>query len=181
MVRSVPPSPMFVVVSGLAASGKTGVAQPLAQALGVPLISKDAIKEALFDAVGYGGWSWSKTLSRTADGAMIRIAQDLDGAVLDNFWYAETADELLAPLPRPIVEVFCRCDPKVAYERFRRRNRHPGHADDERDADSIRAGFFARADKLPLGTLGPVVEVATERPVDVASVVTRVLEAATRA
>jgi cytidylate kinase len=33
----------FVVVSGLAASGKTSVAQPLAQALGVPLISKDAI------------------------------------------------------------------------------------------------------------------------------------------
>lgn len=171
-------SPRFVVVSGLAASGKTSIAQPLAQTLDVPLISKDAIKEALFEAVGFGGWAWSKTLSRVADGAMVRIAQDLDGAVLDNFWYAETVDELLAPLRRPIVEVFCRCDPVVAFERFRDRDRHPGHADEERDADSVRASFVARAHRLPLRMLGPVVEVDTERPVDVASVARRVVEAA---
>ncbi len=174
-------SPRFVVVSGLAASGKTSLAEPLAQALGVPLISKDAIKEALFEAVGYGGSAWSKTLSRAADAAMVRIARDLDGAVLDNFWYVETVDELLAPLPRPIIEVFCRCEPDVAYERFRGRVRHPGHADQERDPDSVRAPFFTRAKKLPLRTLGPVVEVNTERPVDVRSVVTRVVEAASGA
>jgi predicted kinase len=169
---------LFVVVSGLASSGKTSLAEPLAQALGVPLISKDAIKEALFEAVGYGGMAWSKTLSRAADAAMVRIAQDLEGAVLDNFWYAETVEELLAPLPRPIVEVFCRCDPEVAYERFRSRVRHPGHADQERDPDTLRAPFFTRAKKLPLRTLGPVVEVNTERPVEVGSVATRVVEAA---
>jgi thymidylate kinase len=173
--------PLFVVVSGLAASGKTSLAEPLAQTLGVPLISKDAIKEGLFEAVGHGGLAWSRTLSRAADTAMVRIAQDLDGAVLDNFWYAETVHELLTPLPRPIVEVFCRCDPEVAYQRFQGRVRHPGHADKERDAASARNLFLARAQKLPLRTLGPVVEVDTERPVDVGSVATRVIEAATLA
>jgi glucokinase len=79
-------SPLFVIVSGLAASGKTSLAEPLAQALALPLISKDAIKEALFEAIGYGGMTWSKTVSRAADAAMVRIAQDLEGAVLDNFW-----------------------------------------------------------------------------------------------
>jgi thymidylate kinase len=167
-------SPIFVVVSGLAASGKTSLAGPLAQALGVPSLSKDAIKEALFDAVGFGGWEWSKTLSRAADAALVRIAQDLDGAVLDNFWYAETVDELLAPLRRPIVEVFCRCDPGVAYERFRDRVRHPGHADEEGDPGAARAAFFARAQKLPLRTLGPVVEIDTEQPVDIGAVAARV-------
>jgi len=174
-------SPPFVVVSGLAGSGKTAVAQPLAHALGIPLISKDAIKEALFEALGSGDWAWSKTLSRAADAAMVRAAQDLDAAVLDNFWYAETVDELLAPLPRPIVEVFCRCGPDVAFERFRRRNRHPGHADNEHDADARRASFFDRDQKLPLKMLGPVVEVDTERPVDAASVAARVLEATPQA
>lgn len=174
-------SPLFVVVSGLAASGKTSLAGPLAQALGVRLISKDAIKERLFEAVGHGGLAWSRTLSRAADTAMVRIAQDLGGAVLDNFWYAETVNELLSPLPRPIVEVFCRCDPDVAYERFRGRVRHPGHADKERDPVSARTLFFTRAKKLPLRTLGPVVEVDTDRPVDVGWVATRVIEAATRA
>jgi hypothetical protein len=117
----------------------------------------------------------------SADTAMVRIAQDLDGAVLDNFWYAETVDELLTPLRRPIVEVFCRCDPDTAYERFRGRVRHPGHADKERDAVSARTPFFTRAKKLPLRTVGPVVEVDTDRPVVVGSVATRVIEAATLA
>jgi predicted kinase len=174
-VRTGPP---FVVVSGLAASGKTAVARPLALALGIPLISKDAIKEALFEALGFGGWAWSKTLSRAADAAMVRVAQDLDAAVLDNFWYAETAEELLAPLPQPMVEVFCHCDPDVALERFRRRGRHPGHADQEHPVELQRASFLDRSEKLPLQTLGPVVEVDTERPVDIASLAARVLEAA---
>jgi hypothetical protein len=154
------------------------VAEPLANTLELPLISKDAIKEALFGVVGFGGWEFSKTLSRAADAAMVRIAQDLDGAVLDNFWYAETVVELLAPLPGPFVEVFCRCDSVVAFERFRRRDRHPGHADEGRDVEATRAAFVARADKLPLGMLGPVVEVDTERPVDVAALARRVTEAA---
>jgi hypothetical protein len=168
--------PTFVVVSGLAASGKTTVAVPLARALGVPLIAKDAIKEALFDAVGVGDWEWSKTLSRAADAAMVRIAQDLDAAVLDNFWYAETVDDLLSPLPRPIVEVFCRCAPKVAHDRFRTRTRHPGHVDHERDPELLPV-FIRRSHKLPLRMLGPVVEVDTERPVDVDSLTARVLAA----
>jgi thymidylate kinase len=177
----VPTRPLFVVVSGLAASGKTSVARPLAEALGVPLISKDAIKEALFDAVGFGGWEWSKTLSRAADAAMVRIGQDLDGAVLDNFWYAETVDDLLAPLPRPIVEVFCRCDPDVAFERFSGRDRHPGHVDRDGDPELVRTSFASRSRMFPLRILGPVVEVDTARPVDVASVAARVVEAANRA
>jgi hypothetical protein len=51
--------PPFVVLTGLAASGKTSVAVPLAEALEVPLVSKDAIKEALFTAVGIGDLQWS--------------------------------------------------------------------------------------------------------------------------
>jgi hypothetical protein len=112
---------------------------------------------------------------------MVRIAQDLEGAVLDNFWYADTVDELLAPLQRPIVEVFCRCEPDVAFERWSGRDRHPGHADHELDPKLARTSFFSRAHTLPLQTLGPVVEVDTEGLVDVASVATRVVEATNRA
>jgi predicted kinase len=167
---------LFVVVSGLPAAGKTTVAGPLAEELCVRLVSKDAIKESLFAAVGHGGWEWSKTLSRAADAALARIAEDLDAAVLDNYWHADTVDALLASLPRPIVEVFCRCDPELAFERFRSRTRHPGHADETRDEATVKAGFFGQ--QLPLGTLGPVVEVDTEVPVVVAELAERVLEAA---
>ena len=171
-------TPPFVVVSGLAASGKTSVGEALARALDIPLISKDAIKEALFESVGYGDLTWSKSVSRAADAALVRLAQDLDAAVLDNFWYVETASDLLAPISGPMVEVFCRCDPLVALERFESRTRHPGHADAERDPESMHALFAARAHKLPLGTLGPVLEVDTERPVDVDALAARVLAVA---
>lgn len=60
---------LLVVVSGLAASGKTSVAEPLARAFGLRLLSKDGIKESLFASLGYGGWEWSKSLSRAADAA----------------------------------------------------------------------------------------------------------------
>jgi predicted kinase len=169
-------APPFVVVSGLAASGKTSVAEPLARALGVRFIAKDAIKEALFDAVGVGDRAWSRTLSRAADIAMVRVAQDCDAAVLDNFWYAETVEELLAPLPRPIVEVFCRCDPRVAVARFRARTRHPGFADAE-PSEELLPVFLDRSEKLPLRTLGPVVEVDTEQPVDIDPLAASVLAA----
>ena len=41
----------IVLVSGAPGSGKTTLGQPLAAALGMPFISKDAIKERLFDSL----------------------------------------------------------------------------------------------------------------------------------
>ena len=41
-----------VLVNGCPGSGKTWVARRLAAALGLPLLRKDAVKEALWDALG---------------------------------------------------------------------------------------------------------------------------------
>jgi predicted kinase len=45
----------LVLVTGPPAAGKTTVARPLARCLALPLIGKDTIKEALFDAMGRPG------------------------------------------------------------------------------------------------------------------------------
>ena len=47
--------PLLVLVTGLPCSGKTCVASRLSGELGLPMLAKDDIKEALFDALGYGG------------------------------------------------------------------------------------------------------------------------------
>jgi hypothetical protein len=169
------PRRTFVIVTGLAGAGKTTVGEPLAAALGVPYISKDRIKEALFDAVGYGGWALSKTLSHASDLAMVRIARDLDGAVLDNFWHPDIAADLLAPLSGRMIELYCRCRPAVAFERWSSRRRHPGHADDENRDDANT--FAAYAERLPLATFGPVIEVDAEAPTDIAQLVSIVRDA----
>ena len=56
----------LVLVTGSPASGKTSLAQPLARQRGLPLLGKDAIKEALFDTLGTGGRTWSRRLGRPA-------------------------------------------------------------------------------------------------------------------
>jgi predicted kinase len=155
----------YVVVSGLPASGKTTLARPLADALGLPLVSKDAIKEALFEAVGTGDWHWSKALSRAADAALVALARELDAAVLDNFWYQRTARDLLTPLNGTFVEVCCRCDPGIALARFRARERHAGHGDGQQGPDQQERAF--REHRLPLGNLGAVLDVDTQGPVDI--------------
>ena len=43
---------MYVLVGGVPGSGKTTLARQLAPLLGMPLIAKDAIKEALMTALG---------------------------------------------------------------------------------------------------------------------------------
>lgn len=42
-----------VLVSGAPGAGKSTLARPLADLLGMPLLSKDVIKETLFDVLGH--------------------------------------------------------------------------------------------------------------------------------
>lgn len=44
--------PQLVIVSGAPGAGKSTLAAPLAIALGLPLLAKDTIKEAVRDALG---------------------------------------------------------------------------------------------------------------------------------
>ena len=62
---TVPETPV-VFVTGPPASGKTDVAAHLAARLALPLIAKDAIKEALFEALGTGDAEWSRRLGRAS-------------------------------------------------------------------------------------------------------------------
>ena len=44
-----------ILVGGMPASGKSHLVRRLSQSLGLPMFSKDDIKERLFDAVGFRG------------------------------------------------------------------------------------------------------------------------------
>ena len=109
---------MYVVVSGLPGSGKTTIAAPLAEALTLPLLARDTIKESLWDALGPGDLAWSRRLGGASAEAFWRLAAEMRAAVLDNFFHRAFAHRLEA-LPSSIVEVHCSCPPDLALEGVR--------------------------------------------------------------
>jgi AAA domain len=155
---------IYVLVAGPPGSGKTTLASPLASKLGLPLISKDAIKEALMNTLGHPQTvEESRDLGRAAVSVMLAVAHSSPGAVLESPFYPEAVPALQA-LPGRIVEIRCRCPRELALARYRARSasRHPGHLDADRTEDELWNEQLVR----PLG-LGPLIEVDTSSENDI--------------
>lgn len=159
----------FVLVAGWPGSGKSTLAAALAAELGLPLLAKDEIKEALMDGLGRPETvAESRRLGRAAVLAMLRVAHGCPGAVLDSTWFSY-ALPLARMLPGQLVEVHCMVPLDLARARYQARagSRHAGHL------DAIRSGEELWDEpSRPLG-LGPVVEVDTSGPVDITQLVAR--------
>ena len=161
--------PVFVVVSGPPASGKSTLAPVLARELGLALVAKDTIKDALMSVLPVPDVEASKQIGRGAVVAMLAVAAGSPvGAVVESTFHRSLATEGLRALPGLVIEVFCRCDQTTAAERYRARagTRHAGHFDAVRTVDELWNDEVAE----PVAGGWPVLEVDTNRRVDVAAV-----------
>ena len=75
----------FVIVSGPPASGKSTLAPQVASALGLPLIAKDTIKDALMSVLDVPDVEASRQVGRASVKAMLAVAaQSPIGAVIES-------------------------------------------------------------------------------------------------
>lgn len=160
---------LFVLVAGWPGPGKSTLAGALAPRMGLPLLAKDEIKEALMDALGRPQTvADSQRLGKAAVLAMLRVARRCPGAVLDSTWF-DYALPAARALPGKLVEVHCTLPSEVAMARYRARasHRHAGHLDDAR-SDQELWGQSPQS----LG-LGPVVQVDTSGEVDIRQLIAK--------
>jgi predicted kinase len=155
----------LVMVNGLPASGKTTLATGLAARLPAPLVSKDAIKEAIAGVVAAAPRS---AVGGIAMEAAWRLLAAMPGTVVLESWWFKPRDldfvtaALDRLLPAVVVEVWCDVPADVARDRYEKRRRHSVHDDARRLADSWEE-WAAQAE--PLG-LGKTLRVSTDGPVE---------------
>lgn len=130
--------PVCILVAGIFASGKSRTAATLSQELGITLLSKDELKEILFDTVGFRSREEKVQLGIAAQQILLTSAQRMlkskSSVILENNFESSSETSLLDLLNRvevTYITLMLKGDIPTLYQRFIQRNhtasRHPGH------------------------------------------------------
>ncbi|XCP84095.1 AAA family ATPase [Roseburia hominis] len=127
-----------ILVTGIPAAGKSTMAEVLAEYLGLPVISKDKIKELLYDTIGFRSREEKVMLGIAGMNIMYYMAEQLmkrgQSFILENNFENVSKEGLVAILEKysyKAITVTLTGDYEKIYQRFLKRNdspdRHRGH------------------------------------------------------
>ena len=66
-----------IVLTGMPATGKSTICKAMAEHFGYPVVEKDAIKEVLFDTVGFSCYAEKRALDHAANGVVIHMTEQI--------------------------------------------------------------------------------------------------------
>lgn len=128
----------IIVLAGMPATGKSTICKALAEHFGFPVVEKDAIKEKLFDTLGFTCYAEKRALDHAANAVVIHMTEQILKAggslIVDNNF-----DETSGKAFKAVLEQYapkCTCiflhgDPDVLHQRYTLRDnahaRHLGH------------------------------------------------------
>ncbi|MBQ3075562.1 MAG: AAA family ATPase [Clostridia bacterium] len=127
-----------IVLTGMPATGKSTICKALAEHFGFPVVEKDAIKEELFDTVGFTCYAEKRALDHAANAVVIHVVEEIlkvgGNVLIDNNFddvSGKRFQSLLEQYAPKCVCVFLRGDLGVLHRRYTLRDnahaRHLGH------------------------------------------------------
>lgn len=133
--------PNLIIILGVSASGKTSISKSIANKTGLPLVSRDCIKEIIFDEAGWKDRKWSMTVGRAGFSIVDYIVEEQlkngNSLIVESPFNPQFENAKFQKWQKlynvNIVQILCHADTDVLIKRFEERSlsseRHPGHVD----------------------------------------------------
>jgi predicted kinase len=161
-------SPKLIIVNGHPGTGKTTLSREIATQFNLPFISKDVIKEIIFDDMGYSDRGWSSKVGAASYHIMdYFIDEQLKSGhniIIETNFNPKFDDPKFQKWQDKYgfdaLQILLHAESEVVIARFKKRvttgERHPGHNDNRPDATD---GLVE--DQLPLDIKGETLKVDT--------------------
>lgn len=123
--------PSLVIVTGPPAAGKTSIVEQLSESLGLPLFTKDEIKERFADVLGDTAMYHASELGKGSQLQLVAIAEELvrsgQGVVVESFFHKGITEPQFRPLLAiaNAVVVHVTADEDLLVERYAERMDEP--------------------------------------------------------
>ena len=163
--------PILVVVSGPPAAGKTTLARGIGQRLGLPVFTKDDLKESLYDSLGWDDLDSSRRFGKASIDLLFNIMEVQlsagKGLIAESNFYARydppRFKRLAERCRHRLLQVYCSTTDEAIVSRYRARgasgSRHPAHFDGA-NVERLRQGL-AEGVWEPLDVPGRLITVDT--------------------
>ena len=132
---------LLIIISGFSCTGKTTLAKKIAERYSLPLISRDDIKESLYNSLGYSDREWSKKLGIASYKLLYlfidKILAAKQNLIVESNFQPEFDESKFIKLKNKyqfnLLQIHCYATAEVIKQRFQNRAtsglRHPGHVD----------------------------------------------------
>ena len=165
--------PLIIIITGMPGTGKTTLGRTLSEKYKLVFVSKDALKERMFDALGWSDKAWSLKVSAASHRIMDdMVAQELQAGhsvIVESNFKQQIDSERFRKIQEKygckLLQILCWADGETVYRRFMGRigtaARHAGHVE-AISAEEIHQNFVAANGKdTPLTIDGPTLELDT--------------------
>ena len=134
--------PLLIILIGPVSSGKTTIGKKLSKELSLPYVSKDNLKEVIFDATGWKDKKYSRKVGKEAYAILyycISCFLNISSSIIveANFNSKQSSqkiNKLVKNYNINVIQLNCWTKKGILVKRFEERNklklRHPGHCED---------------------------------------------------